>query len=698
MSALEPPRDFLVEIGTEELPPKALGRLEGALRDALVEGLAQAGLHHGEVDSFATPRRLAVRVRELAARQPEHTVERKGPAVQAAFDADGRPTKAALGFARSCGVEVTDLERIQTDKGERLLYRAVRPGRPAMELLPGLVNESLGRLPIPKRMRWGEGDVEFARPVHWLVMLYGTVVVEAGVLGVHAGRQTRGHRFHHPGPIALETPADYESRLRDPGRVLASRSERARRIREQVEARAAEVGGRALIDPDLLDEVTALVEWPVALAAHFETRFLEVPPEVLITTMQDNQKYFPVVDAEGQLMPHFVAVANIDSREPERVREGNERVIRPRFQDAQFFWDQDRKTPLVARRPKLAEVIFQEKLGTLLDKSDRLMVLAAHIAAALDEDATLARRAGELAKCDLLTDMVYEFPSLQGVMGRYYALHDGEPEEVAWALEEQYQPRGGRAPLPAHATGRVLALADRLDTLVGIFAAGIRPSGLKDPFGLRRAALGVLRILIEGRLDLDLEALLEAAAERFPAALDAHAVVGEVFDYCLERLRAYYADQGIPVESIEAVAARRPTRPLDFDRRLQAVETFRRLVEATALAAANKRIRNILRKAPPAEHGTEVDPARLSEPAERALWEALQAARAEVEPLFSAGEYAAGLERLAGLRAAVDRFFDEVLVMAEEEAVRRNRLALLTALAELFLQVADISRLPGGVP
>ncbi len=691
MSPALPPQDLLFEIGTEELPPKALARLEEALAAGIRAGLEQAQLAHGALRSFATPRRLAVLVESVATHQPDRRIQRRGPAVEVAFDAEGRPTRAALGFARSCGTEVEALERLRTDKGEWLLYQAIEPGRPAIELLPGIVAEALAQLPVPKRMRWGAGEVEFARPVHWAVMLYGRVVVEAGILGVHAGRETRGHRFHCPGPLTLESPDEYAQRLLKPGYVLADRGERARRIREQVEACAASVGGRALIEPDLLEEVTALVEWPVALVGHFETRFLDVPPEVLVTTMQDNQKYFPIVDDQGRLLPHFVAVSNIESREPDRVREGNERVIRPRFQDAEFFWNQDRKTPLIARRPKLAEVVFQEKLGSLLDKSDRLMTLAPHIAGQLGRDQSWARRAAELAKCDLLTDMVYEFPALQGIMGRYYALHDGEPEEVAWALEEQYQPKGAGAPLPAHDTGRILALADRLDTLVGIFAAGIRPSGLKDPFGLRRGALGVLRILIEQDLDLDLLELLHEAAARYPRALEAQRVVPEVFDFCVERLRAYYAQQGIPADSFEAVAARRPTRPVDFDRRIRAVEAFRRLPEAEALAAAHKRIHNILKKAEQAPG--EVSPADFSTAGERHLWEALRTARTEVEPLFTAGEYTRGLERLAALREAVDRFFDEVLVMAEDPAVRRNRLALLSTLAQLFLQVADISRL-----
>ncbi len=696
MSVGEAPQDLLIEIGTEELPPKALARLEATLAAEILQGLDKAQLEHGGLRSFATPRRLAVRVASVAAHQPERRVERKGPAVQAAFDAQGRPTKAALGFARACGAEVEALERLETDKGEWLLYRAAEPGRPAIELLPGIVSEALAALPIPKKMRWGAGDVEFARPVHWAVVLYGRVVVQAGVLGVHAGRETRGHRFHCPRPIVLDSPQDYAERLRHPGYVIADRTERAQRIRKQVEACAASVGGRAVIDADLLEEVTALVEWPVALVGHFDTRFLQVPPEVLTTTMQDHQKYFPVVDAQGGLLPHFIAVANIESRDPERVREGNERVIRPRFQDAEFFWSQDRKTPLIARRPKLAEVVFQEKLGSLLDKSDRLVALGADIAGLLDTHPELARRAGELAKCDLLTNMVTEFPALQGIMGRYYALHDGEPEEVAWALEEQYRPKGAGAPLPAHDTGRVLALADRLDTLVGIFAAGIRPTGLKDPFGLRRAALGVLRILIEARLDLDLWQLLEAAARRLPGTLHARDLVPEVFDFCLERLRAYYADQGIPSDSFEAVAARRPTRPLDFDRRVRAVEAFRRLPEAQALAAANKRIRNILKKVEARERVTGVSPEVFTEPGERALWEAIEAAKAAVAPLFAAGHYTQGLERLAALRGAVDRFFDEVLVMADDPTVRRNRIALLASLAELFLQVADVSRLQSG--
>jgi len=685
-------RDLLIEIGTEELPPKALPRLSEAFARGVAEGLDRAGLAHDEVRAFATPRRLALLVPGLAERQPDREELRKGPAVTAAFDDEGCPTKAAEGFARSCGVTVEALERIETDKGAWLAFRRFEPGQPATALIPDIVSQALARLPIPKRMRWGDRDVEFVRPVHWVVLLFGDEIVDADILGLRAGRETRGHRFHHPQPLYVAEPAAWAPMLETEGHVVADFATRREAIRGQVIEAARRLGGEALIDDELLDEVTALVEWPVAVAGSFEQRFLEVPAEALISSMQDHQKYFPVVDADGRLLAHFVTVANIESRDPEQVRAGNERVIRPRLTDAAFFWEQDRRQPLEARVERLGDMVFQKQLGTLLDKSRRVAGLAAGIAVAIGGRGDWAERAALLSKCDLLTQMVYEFPELQGIMGRYYALHDGEPEEVASALEEQYRPRFAGDALPVTATGRALAIADRLDTLVGIFAIGQAPTGDKDPFALRRAALGVLRILIEGELDLDLEQLLEEAAATLPGALDARAAVPAVFDFMLDRLRAYYLDASIRPQVFDAVRARRPTRPLDFARRVQAVEAFLALPEAESLAAANKRIANILRKAEDAIPDT-VDPGRFTEAAERALWDRLSALRSEVEPLLAAGDHAATLARLAALRPEVDRFFDEVMVMAEDADVRANRLALLRQLQELFLQVADIALL-----
>ncbi len=687
-------RDLLIEIGTEELPPRALARLSDALTTGITEGLGKARLETGPARAYAAPRRLAVLVEQVPLAQADREELRRGPAVAAAFDTDGKPTQAALGFARSCGVEVGDLERLETDKGTWLAYRKLARGAATRQLLPEIVDNALARLPIPKRMRWGAGSVEFVRPVHWVVLLFGDEVVDSEVLGVRAGRETRGHRFHHPAPLYIGEPAAYAPLLETEGHVLADREARREAIRGQVLALAAELGGQAVIDGDLLDEVTALVEWPVALSGSFDRDFLEVPQEALISAMQDHQKYFPVVDADGRLLPHFITVANIESRDPDQVRAGNERVIRPRLADARFFWDQDRKQKLETRCAKLADMVFQQELGTLADKQQRVAAVAATIAERIGADAAQARRAAQLAKCDLLTQMVYEFPELQGIMGRYYALHDGEPAEVAAALEEQYRPRFAGDAIPQTATGQALAVADRLDTLVGIFAIGQAPSGDKDPFALRRAALGVVRILIEGERDLDLLDLLDGAARQFPAGLDATAAVEPVFGFVTDRLRAYYQEQGIPLDVFEAVRDRRPTRPLDFDRRVRAVDAFRKLPEAERLAAANKRIGNILRKAEQ-EIPAEIDPAGLVEPEEKALAERLAALAQAVEPRLEAGDYAPALQRLAGLREPVDAFFDAVMVMAEDARLRANRLALLKRLQDLFLRVADLSRLQG---
>lgn len=684
-------RDLLVEIGTEELPPKALRSLSDAFLAGVVAGLDRAELSHGEARPYATPRRLAVLVREVAERQPDKAVERRGPAVRAAFDAEGRPTQAALGFARSCGVDIAAVERLETDKGSWLVHRSTQVGAPAQDLFPTIVEEALARLPIPKRMRWGDLDVEFVRPVHWVVMLFGEEVVPARILGVPAGRESRGHRFHHPGPVSMASPAEYADRLESVGRVLADFDVRRERIRRQVEAIAGDLGGRAVIDEALLDEVASLVEWPVALAGGFEPRFLQVPAEALIATMKGNQRYFHLVDADGRLLPHFIAVANVESLDLAAVRAGNERVVRPRLADADFFWKKDRATPLASRAEILAGVVFQQRLGTLLDRSGRIGRVAHGIAHDLGVDPRLAERAAELCKCDLVSEMVGEFPELQGVMGRHYALHDGEPPEVAAAIDEQYMPRFSGDALPATTTGQILSLADKLDTLTGIFGIGQSPTGDRDPFGLRRAAVGVVRIMIERGLDLDLRDLLLLAARTYDL-FDPEPVAEQVLDFAMERLRAYYLDAGVAPDTFDAVLARRPTRPVDFDRRVRGVGAFRRLPEAASLAAANKRIHNILRQAGgPPEGGPE--PWLLEAPAERALAEAVGAMGREVEPLLAAGAYPEALTRLAGLRESVDRFFDEVMVMVDDERVRRNRLALLAEVSGLFLRTADISRL-----
>ncbi len=685
-------KDLLIELGTEELPPKALDRLSSAFMAGIEQQLVQHGLGFSNIQRYASPRRLALLIDDLAIAQHDRVIERRGPAVAAAFDANGNPTKAVEGFARSCGVAVSQLEQIDTPKGAWLVHKQLQAGKPTAELIPEMVEKALAGLPIPKRMRWGSREEEFVRPVHWLVLLFGNEAVQGSVLGLDAGRTTRGHRFLHPEPIEIGAPAEYPELLRNTGQVIADPAERRALIRSQVEAAAAGEGAQAVIEEELLDEVTALVEYPVAVMGAFDERFLTVPAEALIKTMQGHQKYFPVVDSEGQLLPRFITISNIPSRNPAAVRAGNERVIRPRFSDAAFFWEQDLKHPLQDHIEGLKTVVFQEKLGTLHDKAERVSRLAQRIAEELDFDPQLAQRAAQLSKCDLLTLMVGEFPELQGTMGRYYATHAGEAPDVAAAMEEQYLPRHAGDRLPLTYCGRALAIADRLDTLVGIFAIGQRPSGEKDPFGLRRAALGVLRTMIETPLDLDLESLLQCAAKGFAGRLDAVAATDEVFSYMMERLRAYYSERGIAADEVDAVLAQRPTRPADFDLRVRAVTAFRKRPEAESLAAANKRIRNILRKTEET-YPQHPDINLLREASEKALASQLAELSPVVEPLFSQGRYSEALQLLAGLRDAVDTFFDGVMVMCEDEALRKNRLALLASLSELFLRVADLSRL-----
>ncbi len=685
-------RDLLLEIGTEELPPKALLTLSEAFSVALVDGLAKAGLSHGALHSYATPRRLAVYIEKLSTAQPDQVQERRGPAVAACFDAAGKPTQAALGFARSCGVAIEQLERQETDKGAWLVYRHTQAGKPTVDLLQALIEDALAKLPIPKRMRWADLDVAFVRPVHWVLLLFGGEVVDTTVMGLRAGRATYGHRFHHPDAISIQQAADYAAALLNPGHVVADFAARRAAIRDQVEAAAGKAGGQAVIDPALLDEVTALVEWPVALLGRFEECFLQVPQEALISTMKGNQKYFHVVDSAGRLLPYFITLCNIDSRDPAQVIAGNERVIRPRFTDAAFFWEQDRKQPLAALRDDLKSVVYQQKLGTQYDKSLRVAALARVIASAIGADPVRAERAAALAKCDLLSHMVGEFPELQGVMGRYCAQHDGEDGEVAQAIDEQYLPRHAGDTLPSTPTGQALALADKLDTLAGIFAIGLKPSGDKDPYGLRRAALGAVRILIERQLALDLESLLRQAVAAIPVKAVADDTVAAVFDYMMERLRAYYLDSAVSADEFDAVLATRPVSPYDFEQRVRAVTAFRRLPEAESLTAANKRIRNILKQVAGAVP-ERITPQLFAEPAESQLYERLSVLLTDVTPLLDAGNYSSALERLAGLRGPVDQFFDSVMVMSEDTAQRDNRLALLNTMSQLFLRVADLSRL-----
>jgi glycyl-tRNA synthetase beta chain len=685
-------RDLLVEIGTEELPPKALKKLSAAFTQGIADGLTKAGLAHQSIQSYATPRRLAVLVTALAEAQSDREVVRRGPALTAAFKEDGCASPAALGFAKSCGVKVEDLEKQETAQGAWLVFRKLEKGQATTALIPGIVQAALDGLPIPKRMRWGDLSAEFVRPVHWIVLLFGDAVVDAEILSVRAGRETRGHRFLHPEPLYIGEPAAYVPLLETEGHVVADFAKRREAVRALVLEATARLKGTAVIDEDLLDEVTSMVEWPSAVTGNFEPRFLAVPSEALISTMKSNQKYFHVVDAQGKLLPHFITIANIESRDVNAVRAGNERVVRPRLSDAAFFWEQDRKHKLAHHSDALKNVVFQNKLGSVYDKTQRVAKLATHVGEALGAPRVLCERAALLSKCDLLTNMVGEFPELQGIMGRYYALHDGEAAEVAQALDEQYLPRYAGDALPAGAVGQALAIADKLDTLVGIFGIGQPPSGDKDPFALRRAALGALRVVIERRLNLDLVELLDTAHKNFGGKLSVADVANQVYDFMLERLRAYYAEAGVRVDEFEAVLAQRPTQPYDFDRRLRAVTAFRKLPDAESLSAANKRISNILKQAGGKVAHT-VNAALLKDDAERALADKLAAVTREVTPLFDARDYEGALKKLAGLRATVDTFFDKVMVMADDVALRNNRLALLNALRDLFLRVADVSRL-----
>ena len=687
-------QDFLVELGTEELPPKALKPLSDAFTAGIAKGLEDAGIAFGKLESFAAPRRLAVRVRDLADAQPDKSVEKRGPAVKAAFDDAGNPTRALTGFATSLGVTPDQLDTLETDKGAWVVYRSVEKGRPTVELMPELVEQSLAGLPIPKRMRWGAYRTEFVRPVHWAIMLFGNKVVDAPIMGLTPGNKTRGHRFHCPKSLIVPTPGDYEVVLKQEGYVIADFAERREQIRAGVTALAEkEAGGKAVIDEELLDEVTALNEWPVPLMGRFEERFLEVPAEALVSSMKEHQKYFHVVSADGEIMPLFITVANLDSKDPSQVISGNEKVIRPRLADAAFFYETDRKTRLEDRIEQLKPIVFQEKLGSIYDKSVRVAALAKKIADAIGSDPALAERAAMLAKTDLVTEMVLEFTDLQGIMGQYYATNDGEPEDVAKALNEQYMPRFAGDDLPTTLTGCAVAIADRLDSLVGLFGINQPPSGTRDPFALRRASLGVLRIIIERELPLDLQTCCQWAEENF-SVLTEKDTADTVVDYMLERFRAHYEEQGIGAEVYLAVHARRPTKPLDFDRRVKAVEAFRQLPEALALAGANKRVSNILTKQGGDAIGESVDKTLLQDQAEQALAEQIGQQADTVLPLFEEGDYAAALTSLASLREPVDTFFDEVMVMADDEAIRNNRLAMLSQLRNLFLRVADISLLP----
>ena len=682
-------KNFLVEIGTEELPPKALKTLATSFADNVEAELNQSGLSFDKIEWFAAPRRLAVKVLNLATQQPSKEIEKRGPAVSAAFDAEGNPTKAAEGWARGCGITVDQAERIATDKGEWLVHRAKIEGQPTKNLLNGIVANALAKLPIPKPMRWADKTVQFIRPVHTVTMLLGDELIEGEILGVASARTIRGHRFLGEKEFEIQHADQYPQLLREKGSVVADFNERKAEILAKSQAKATALGGVADIEESLLEEVTSLVEYPNVLAAKFEERFLAVPAEALVYTMKGDQKYFPIYDKDGKLLPHFIFVSNINPEDPTAIIEGNEKVVRPRLTDAEFFFKTDLKQKLVDRLPRLETVLFQQQLGTLKDKTDRIEQLAGEIAKQIGADEAKAKRAGLLSKCDLMTNMVFEFTDTQGVMGMHYARHDGEDEEVAVALNEQYMPRFAGDELPKSLVASAVALADKFDTLTGIFGIGQAPKGSADPFALRRAALGALRIIVEKNLPLDLEDLVKKSTALFGDKLTNQNVVADVVDFMLGRFRAWYQDEGIAVDVIQAVLARRPTRPADFDARVRAVSHFRTLDSAEALAAANKRVSNILAKADAAIG--EINLTACVEPAEKALAEAVLALRTEVQPLIAKGDYTAVLDKLANLRAPVDSFFDNVMVNAEDPVLRQNRLAILNTLQGLFLQVADIS-------
>ncbi len=685
--------DLLVEIGTEELPPKALKSLGLAFKSGIESGLKAEGLGYASLSWFATPRRLAVLVDRLSAATPDRNIEKFGPAVNAAFDADGNPTPAALGFARSCNVQIDELEQGEKDGITKLLFSAFEPGQPADSLIPDIVTSALNKLPIPKRMRWGSSREEFVRPVHWIVMLLDADIIDAKILGKQAGRTTFGHRFHHPAAIEINSPAEYARQLEAVGYVIPSFDARKEKIRSLVQAEADRLAANVTIEEALLDEVASLVEWPVALTGRFDEHFLSVPAEALVSSLTAHQKCFHITSNSGDLLPNFIAISNLASKDPAQVIEGNERVIRPRLADADFFYTADKKEPLESRQKRLKQIVFQQKLGTVFEKSSRVAALSAHIASELGGQADLCERAAMLAKCDLVTNMVGEFAELQGIMGKYYALHDGENPEVAAALDEQYMPRYAGGALPETLTGSVLSLAEKIDTVVGLFTIGQPPTGSKDPFALRRAAIGVLRILIEKQLDLDLQVAINEALVSL-SFLDQDPGVGEqVFEFFLDRFRYWYQEKGVAAEVYQSVHALRPAKPLDFDSRVLAVDHFSNLDEARALASANKRVANIL-----ADIDGDLDKYSLDESLfealeERELARLVREKEVEVAPLFNSRKYQDGLEKLASLKDPVDQFFEKVMVMDDNPSLRFNRIALLIRLRALFLQVADISYL-----
>ncbi len=684
-------KEFLIELGTEELPPKQLRTLAEAFAANFAAELATADIAHEGVTWFATPRRLALKVANLAESQPDRVVEKRGPAVNVAFDADGKPTKAAEGWARGNGITVEQAERLVTDKGEWLLFKEQVQGQQTTSVVVEMAAKALANLPIAKPMRWGDKETQFIRPVKTLTILFGSELIQGEILGVASARTLRGHRFMGEAEFTIESAEQYPALLEERGKVIADYATRKAMIIEGSQQAAQQLGGIADLEDALVEEVTSLVEWPVVMTAKFEEKFLKVPAEALVYTMKGDQKYFPVYDANKKLLPNFIFVSNIESKEPRHIVEGNEKVVRPRLADAEFFFNTDRKRPLVDRLPLLENAIFQQQLGTIKDKTDRITELAGYIAEQIGADVEKSKRAGLLAKCDLMTSMVFEFTDTQGVMGMHYARHDGEAEEVAVALNEQYMPRFAGDELPSRGVSAAVAMADKLDTIVGIFGIGQAPKG-SDPFALRRASLGVLRILVEYGYQLDLVDLIAKAKSLFGNRLTNANVEQEVIEFMLGRFPTWYQDAGFSIDIIQAVLARNPTKPADFDQRVKAVSHFRALEEAEALAAANKRVGNILAKYD-GELGEEIDLALLQEDAEKALAEAVEIMAEALEPAFATGNYQEALSKLAGLRAPVDAFFDNVMVMADDEALKKNRLTLLNKLRNLFLQIADISLL-----
>ncbi|MCK4840719.1 MAG: glycine--tRNA ligase subunit beta [Methylococcales bacterium] len=683
-------KDLLFELGCEELPPKSLLKLSKALLKQIEAGLKEANLSYSSAKAYASPRRLAVIINGLQSSQADKSVEKRGPAVQAAFAKDGTPSRAAEGFAKGCGTTVDKLERLKTDKGEWLAFNQHVKGQKTEQLIPEIIKKSIHLLPIAKRMRWGNNPVEFVRPVHWCVLIYAKDIIDATILGLRTGNQSQGHRFHSPGKITINQPADYVTTLEQQGKVIVDFAQRQLIIQEKANAIAKTVDGIAHIETDLLEEITALNEWPVPVLGNFPERFLDLPTEVLITTMQNNQKYFPVKDCKGKLLPHFITFSNIDSHRPQSIQQGNERVILPRLADAEFFWNQDRKQTLEQRIPSLNNIIFQKKLGTIADKTKRVEKLSEIIAQQLNADVVLAKRAAHLAKADLMTDMVGEFASLQGVVGRYYALADNEPKEVAIAIEEQYFPKQSGSPTPGTTTGQILSLAEKIDTLCGIFSAGLIPTGDKDPYALRRATLGFLRIIIENELDLDIIKLIKSSLALFKHDFDQQKTQTLLIDFVFERLKGYCLEHDYTADVFDAVISVRPSQPLDFMQRLQAVKAFRTLPEAESLAAANKRIINILKKSAtrPAD-----SIGHLIEEQEKKLHTVAIIAVKAIKPMLEQKDYHAALTRLAQLRDEVDAFFDHVMVNTDDLALRASRLALLSMLSRQFLEIADISKL-----